>query len=757
LATPALIRADHPQAAVQQSSAKTDHEARAIPELSLESLYHPEQKYEYVSSTPSTHWIDAAPSKLLMRREQQWNEVNLETHEERPWSVVEDLTQRLRQLDGLDDEQARRAVVSAVHQMKTSDDPILVNVEKSLAFVSPKEPARWLSRDAQSWRDTMLDPTGRRVAYTSNGDLFVLDVLSERSLQLTHDGSETMLNGILDWTYQEEIYGRGNYRGFWFSPDGMWMAMLRIDISGIAPYTLSSASSERGAGLVARYPKAGDPIPHAELYLWDLRGFEAGTVPPAKLLAKSTPEQPRIISGVWWHPKRSVLLFAVSDRLQSWRELRAIQADSSVGLLGETTPVLREESPTWIEPPVNPAWIEDSGFLWRSEIPSGRTRLYHVSSNGMVVTPMSPADFDVRDFYVQASQAQQPHGHGPQLIVTGDASTGTIEQQVYRVDHRPGVMAQLTPLTSEPGWHTADFSPDSMWFVDRFSAPSQPTELWLRSTGNQPPRLIAKSESKVPGSMISPEVFTIATEDGIHLPAMLIRPATATSGSPCPVVIEVYGGPSAPVVTKRFADTRALYRELLARNGIATLLVDNRSSAGAGLADTWKIHRRVGEQEFADVMSAVKWLRDQPWVDGQKIAIRGWSFGGFLTLYAMTHSDVFAAGIAGGSVTDWKEYDAFYTERYMGLPSENPNGYRDTAPIHRADQLHGRVLLIHGEADDNVHPSNTMRMAASLQEAGKEFELMIYPGAAHGIHDPKQVWHLNQTAHRFLLRQLLGK
>ncbi|MGB0596656.1 MAG: DPP IV N-terminal domain-containing protein [Rubripirellula sp.] len=730
-----------------QAVTKVEETDQSAPKLSLHSLYHPEQKFDYFPEVPETHWIDGAETSLLIRRADQWNEVDLQTLEEQPWPIVNQLTDQLQQLDGVDEKQARAGTMAAVTSMKSADDPILVKINKSLAIVSPQQPARWLSRDANSWQNVTLDPVGRRVAYVNQGNLFVVDVASERSLQLTHDGSETLLNGVLDWTYQEEIYGRGNYQGFWFSPDGMWMAMLRIDISGIEPYTLTSTASERGKGIVARYPKAGDPIPHAELYLWDLRGLNQGIVPPPKQLAKSTPKAPRIITGVWWNTQELNLLFSVSDRKQSWREVFAIKDDATAGMEAKPNLLFREESPTWIEPPAAPAWREDGSLVWRSEVPSGRTRLYHVSPNGMVVTPLTPPDFDVRDFHLQ----------GERLLVTGDAVNGTIEQHAYQVAMQPNAPADLVPITSEAGWHTLQPSPQLKWVVDRFGTPTQPTKLLLRSVDNQTTRLLAETTSKLKTAVIQPQVFRIQTADGASLPAMLIRPPAASEVNPCPVVIEIYGGPSSPVVRKRFAGIRGLYRELLARQGIATLLVDNRSSAGAGLADTWKIHLRVGEQEFADVMSAVSWLQDQPWVNEQKLAIRGWSFGGFLTLYAMTHSDAFTAGIAGGSVTSWKEYDAFYTERYMGLPSENPQGYLETAPVHLADQIQGRVLLIHGESDDNVHPSNTMRMAAALQNAGKEFDLMVYPAAAHGIRDPKQLWHLTLLTHRFLERQLLSE
>ena len=669
---------------------------KAVPELSLDSLYHPENKFDFDGDLPTTHWIDGQTSQLLIKRDDSWNQLDLDTGDESTWPVIEQLREKLAALEGISEEQVKSAAIAAVPELKSADDTLLVRIGKSLAIVSTKTQARWLTRDATAWRDPTLDPTSRRVAYTRDGDLFVLDAVGGKQVQLTNDGSETLLDGLLDWTYQEEIFGRGNYRAFWFSPDGNWLAMLRIDISGIETYTLPSAKSERGSGIVSRYPKAGDPIPHAALLVWDMRRLDAGEMPPPRTLAESSPRQERIITGVWWNRRRTSLLFCVSDRKQTWRELRVLDSEALQNGQSEPQILLREESPAWVEPPAAPGWLPDGSLIWRSELPTGRTRLYHVSANGQLVVPLTPESFDVRDFSVSPQ--------GDFLIATGDAQRRTVDQQVYRVaiPADTGDPA-LAPLTSELGWHTATLSPDGKWFVDVHSTASSPPALSVRATEGGRHLDVARSQLRLRGKLIEPQFFQISTPDGLALPAMLIRPPTP-QGRRIPVVIEVYGGPQAALVVNRWSGTRSLYRQLLASRGIATLLVDNRSSAGRGLADTWSIRGRVGEIEFQDLMTAVDWLREQAWVDSDRLAIRGWSFGGFLTLYAMTHSDAFAAGIAGGSVTDWREYDAFYTERYMGLPSENPDGYQATAPVHLADQLQGVVLLIHGESDDNVHP-----------------------------------------------------
>ena len=737
-------RAQAPNDGVERSG--SDGAAASV--LTLESIYHPDQKADFVSELPATHWVGKDRSVLLIRRDKTWMRVDPETGQESASDVVRAIVDRVSRLEGIDAESARRAVDRSVTGLKSAEDTLLIRIDSSLIAASAGGPASLLTRDASAWKNATIDPTARRVAYTRDGDLFLVDLATNKTRRLTDDGSETLLDGVLDWTYQEEIYGRGNYRGFWFSHDGKRLAMLRIDIGQIEPYFLSASSDDRGNGLVRRYPKAGDPIPHAELIVWDLNRLETSALPSFRSVVRSTPQQQRIVTGVWWEPDVAQLWFAVSDRKQSWRELRKVDAAFLAGERSESQLVLREESPTWVEPPMAPIFLEEGGLLWRSQLPTGRARLYHIAESGRSVTPITPADFDVRRFDALADLSK--------VWVTGDREGTTVQSHVYEVATDTPAR-RLRRLTEQDGWHAVTFSPDKRWFVDRHSTSMTPPVIDLRSTGSSLSRRLADSRAKLPEPIIPPEIFRIETDDGIPLPAMLVRPSGSSGTNRCPVVLEVYGGPQAPTVTDRWGGSRMLYRQLLAGHGIATLAVDNRSSAGRGIADTWTIRGRVGEIEFKDLMIAVDWLKQQSWVDSERLAVRGWSFGGFLTLYAMTHSDAFAAGIAGGSVTDWREYDAFYTERYMGLPSENADGYRDTAPVRQAADLSGRVLLIHGESDDNVHPSETLRMAGALQRAGKDFELMIYPGSAHGVTDPRQRWHLAKMTHRFLLRELAGR
>lgn len=744
LASPAVVVAYPPSS--DESRPYDDGQPKA---LTLEALYHPDEIVDFDGSLPTTRWIediDGTPL-LLIRRDKTWLRHDLVSHAETAWPVVERLANRLRTLDGVDDDAAQKIAGDVVKQMERVDQLALVRIDKGLAIASTNQPPRWVTRDAAGWQDATLGPTQQYVAYTRDGDLFLMDVASGLTTRLTDDGTDTLLDGVLDWTYQEEIYGRGNFKGFWFSADGRYLAMLRIDISRLEPYFMSASDSQRGSGIVRRYSKAGDPIPQAELMVWDLNHRINEKIAPPRSIEASVPTDERLITGVYWHPNQTKLIYVVSDRLQTWREIRIVDQATLAAGQADSRLVLREDSPAWVEPPTPPQWIDADRFVWRSEVPSGRSRLYLVAADGQTTRPISPEDFDVQTFTLDKSRRA--------VFVTGDAVRGSVERQLYRIDIGDEAFS-FARVTKQPGWHDVDFSSDAKYWVDRHSTPSRPPTARLMSETYGEPFELADSQLRTVLPIVAPELFAIPTPDGVDLPAMLVRPksAGANSTKKHPVVIEVYGGPLAPIVSARWGGTKTLYREWLARNGIATLVVDNRSSGGRGAADAWSIIGRVGEVELADVTVATEWLKQQPWVDADRLAIRGWSFGGFLTLYAMTHSDHFAAGIAGGSVTHWSEYDSIYTERYMGLPADNADGYARTSPIAAARNLHGSLLMIHGEEDDNVHPSNTLRMAAALQAVGKDFQLMIYPGAGHGVTDKWQNWHLMRMTTRFLIDEL---
>jgi dipeptidyl-peptidase-4 len=249
----------------------------------------------------------------------------------------------------------------------------------------------------------------------------------------------------------------------------------------------------------------------------------------------------------------------------------------------------------------------------------------------------------------------------------------------------------------------------------------------------------------------------VRTRDGFVMEAVMIKPPNFDPSRKYPVYQQTYAGPHAPQVRNGWGGTNYLYHQFLAQQGLIVWICDNRSASGKGAESTWAAYQRLGETELADIEDGLAWLKQQPWVDGARIGINGWSYGGFMTSYALTHSKSFAMGIAGGSVTDWTLYDSVYTERFMRMPQNNPDGYKRTSVIGAAKDLSGKLLLVHGTMDDNVHMQNTIRLAYELQKAGKPFELMVYPKSRHGVSDPQLRRHMQTMMFEFTKRTLLGQ
>lgn len=760
----ALLLASLPRACADPAA------AAAPPPLSIDTLYHPKNRFKYIESTsPATRWIttEAGSPRLLIRREKGWMQIDPQANRggdaesETLWPGTETLVSQLTSLGGVDEKKARDIVAAWILSDRSLDTSLL-RIDGSIAIVGFKQQPRWITRQSSHWNDATLSPDGQRVAFVQDYDLYVMNIETGRMLRVTDDGSPTRFNGRLDWVYQEEVYGRGNFKAFWWSDDSRSIALLRIDNSKVRTFTFATSDGPRGGTIAQRYPKSGDPNPSAELWVVTLgqSATDPMSLKPVFTPSSDDTENDSLIVRVGWRPNSTELIFARTNRVQS--DLTLWRYDVSSGTAA--TPIVRESSNQWLEVIGLPHWLPGGDFLWLSDLPSGRRRVWRISEDGSRRVPLTPENFDVRELVA----VDKDNSIG---WVTGDIQRGVVGQHLYQFSLASdnSKSGKIERLTDGRPWHNVTISDDHRWMIDRASSLTEPTTTSLVAIGTPQ----AKSDAgeplhlhsemlRFPGQPIAPVWATVKTPDGLELPGYVFPPAdhekvvpgTAGESTRFPVLVEVYGGPLAPSVRDSWSSNRYLFHQFLALQGIGVMVVDNRSSGGRGLADTWSIHRRVGELETQDMVAATDWLKSQPWVDGDRLGIRGWSFGGFLTLHAMTHSKVFAVGVAGGSVTDWHNYDSIYTERYMGLPADNTAGYESTSPLKAAQRLHGRVLLLHGEVDDNVHLANTLQMAEALQNAGKPFDMMIYPGSAHGVRHGMPTYHLMMTTWEFLHREL---
>jgi dipeptidyl-peptidase-4 len=327
---------------------------------------------------------------------------------------------------------------------------------------------------------------------------------------------------------------------------------------------------------------------------------------------------------------------------------------------------------------------------------------------------------------------------------------------VYRVRTGGGTPQRLSKVA---GTHTASFNPGYSHYLDTWSDVNTPPQVRLHRADGREQRVVDANPVPELGQyrLARPEFLQVPTRDGFVMEAMLIRPPDFDPGRKYPVYQHTYGGPHAPQVRDAWGGSTFLFHQLLAQKGVVVWICDNRTASGKGAESAWPSYQKFGELELRDVEDGIAWLKKQPWVDATRIGINGWSFGGYMVTYALTHSTSFAMGIAGGSVTDWRDYDTIYTERYMRTPGNNPDGYRTTGPRSAAANLHGRLLLLHGGIDDNVHPQNTNQFAYELQKAGKPFQMLVYPKSRHGVTDPALVKHLRATMLAFVEETLLGR
>ncbi len=590
-----------------------------------------------------------------------------------------------------------------------------------------------LTKSPADEEEVAFSPDGRYVSFVRGRNLHIVDVAKARERQLTSDGGTNVFNGQLDWVYQEEIFGRGNFRGYWWSPDSTRLAFLRLDERAVPEWADLDDLPHQPTLVRTRYPRAGEPNPTVRVGLAEV----SGKIRWADLSAY-VPEDLLLVEA-GWAPDSRRLLVQLQDREQRWLDLAAIPAGG-----GKPTVLFREEYGKWVEHHGDPEWLKDGSFLWLTDR-TGFRHIEHRRADGTLIRAVTSGRWDVRAL----------HGvdeTGGWIYYSG-AEHQAIGRDVYRV-RLDGT--SRTRLSTTAGTHRATFSPGFARYLDRWSAVTIPTQLRLHAADGTERRVIdANPAPKLAEYGVrTPQFLQVPTRDGFPMEAMLLTPPDFDPARKYPVYQETYGGPGSPQVANQWTGPEQLFYQLLAQNGIVVWLCDNRSASGKGLESQWPVHGRLGELELADVEDGVAWLKQQPWVDPARIAIGGFSYGGFMAGFALTHGTSFAAGIVGAPVTDWRLYDTVYTERLMRTPANNPDGYARTSIVAAAEKLHGRMLLLHGLTDDNVHLQNSTQFIYALQRANKAFDLMLYPASRHGITDASLHRHYRQLSYDFLMRTL---
>jgi dipeptidyl-peptidase-4 len=568
-----------------------------------------------------------------------------------------------------------------------------------------------------------FSPDGRRVAFVRANDLFVVNLETRAERRLTNDGAQTLLNGLQSWVYQEEIFG--NEVAYWWSPDSAALVFLRFDESMVSEMLWVDHAPAVPRVIRQRYPKAGGANPEVRVGLVEVSSGAKTFVPAADMPYE-------YVMGVTWRPDGRKVAVQVTNRANTRLDLYLVDRAT-----GGAERILSDPDEGWANQH-EIDFLTDGRFVWSSER-DGSTHLYLYGAGGALVRQLTRGPWSVRShgsFYGEAlGSAFVDEAAGIVYFTAREASP--IEWQLYRV----GLDGTGFERVSEAaGVHRVDFSTDRRFYTDSHSAHCTPPTLTLRSTDGERVAELATSRPELMADFdwVCPELLTVPAEDGYPLQVRLIKPQPFDPEKSYPAVVFIYGGPAAPVVIDAFDDSfaRNAFAQLLARSGYVVMSVDPRSATGVSKTDENTIlYKAWADAELADMLVGVRWLKSLDWVDGDRFGVWGWSGGGTSTLLLMTRSEEFAAGVSIAPATDWRFYDTKFTETYMRAPADNPEGYENFDLVARAGDLHGRVMLVHGTYDDNVHPQHTWAMVDALIEAGKTFDLMIYPMRKHGIDD----------------------
>ena len=587
----------------------------------------------------------------------------------------------------------------------------------AVQFTSAPEPSQ----------DPKFSPDGNHVAYVRKHNLYVRPVNGKKNeKQLTRDKDENLLNGEVDWVYAEELNVRSNY--FW-SPDNKEIVFLQMDETQVPTYPIVDWLPTHPKVDPEKYPKAGDSNPAVRL---GVVSAEGGKIRWLSLTSDNDIYIPRfgwVGNGLIWAQ--------VLNRAQDKLDMYFVDAHS-----GKSHKVLTETSPdAWVN--VNDDFhVLKSGdrFLW-SSWRDGHTHLYLYTFD-----KQNPLATDAK------LERQLEQGNYEVLDVESvDEDSGTVFFTANKDDPRQTHIFSVkldgtgfARLSHEEGTYTAEFADNAKHYTEHYSSVLTPPQMSVCTVGG-PCHAVWQSRSVAEYGLTPLKYLEFKTDDGETLYGQLLLPPDGPTTGKIPLIVHVYGGPAGQLVKNSWGDGTGLFHQLMARRGFAIFTVDNRGTPDRGRKFSAAIRRQFGAIELKDQLASLNSLLTQfPQLDKDRVGVWGWSNGGGMTLYSMTHSKLFKAGVSVAPVTDWHNYDSIYTERYMGLPKDNVKGYEESSMPKAANDLHGALFLAHGTSDDNVHLQNSIQMINALIKANKPFRLMMYPDKTHSISGAAARTHLFQ-------------
>ena len=579
-----------------------------------------------------------------------------------------------------------------------------------------------------------FSPDGTKIAFVRDNNIYLVDLSTWKEQQVTMDGKvNEIINGASDWVYEEEF---GFSQAFFWSPDSKKIAYYRFDESNVKEYQLTLYGDLYPEQEKYKYPKAGEDNSKIGIFIWDVGSGKSSRVDIGQ-------EQDLYIPRVKWTEDPNVLAFYRMNRHQDKLELFLADAGS-----GTSRVIYTEENKTYIE--INDNWHflkNNSGFLLTSE-KDGFQHIYLFSMEGKPIRQLTSGRWEVSEIAGIDEQNNKLY------YVSTEVSP--LERNVYSIGLDGKNKICLTP---KRGYNIPEFSSRCIYFINRWPDINTPSFTTVDKPDGTEIRII-QDNAKLKEIMKDygfgkAEFFTFQTHDGLELNGWMLKPVGYDPLKKYPVLFNIYGGPGSQTVKNQWGMVSA-WDQLFIQNGIIVVSVDNRGTGARGEEFKKCTYLQLGKYETLDQIEAAKYLGSLSFVDKDRIGMWGWSFGGYMTLSCMTlGADYFKTGVAVAPVTNWKYYDNIYTERFMRTPKENPEGYESNSPINHAAELKGKLLIIHGMADDNVHTQNSYDFISALTAANKQFEMQLYPNSNHGIYTGKNTsFHLYTRMTEFILKNL---
>ncbi|MDN7136617.1 S9 family peptidase [Pseudidiomarina sp. 1ASP75-14] len=632
------------------------------------------------------------------------------------------------------------------YQWSPSGEQLLIPIAGQLYLVTPAAAAaeqsaelqvQQLTRETMNATDARFSPQGNFVSFVHAGALYSIELAGSELRQISGSGSATLSYGVAEFVAQEEMK---RMTGYWWSPDEASIAFTRVDTSGVDLDARTDVYADRTELVQQRYPFTGSANAEVDLGLYDRSGDDVRWL--------GLPERHRegYLARVNWLPDSSQVSYQWQTRNQQQLTLY-LQPRSTK----DATAVLTETSTSWINLHHDLVFLDDSRhFIWASER-SGFKHLYLYRTDGSLIRQLTSGDWQVDSI----SAVDDTTGF---IYFTGRKSS-PLERHLYRASMTTASPGQPVQLSQRKGMHTVTFAGDQRSYIDSFSSSTQPPQVSLHGPTGERVAWLHQNiiDEKHPLSSYLanwsyPEFGQLRSSDNQTLYYQLTKPTHMVDNQTYPVIVMVYGGPRAQRVTNSWGD---YFSQYLAQRGFVVFKLDNRGSGNRGKAFEQVIYRNLAQAEVQDQVIGAEFLQSLPYVDDDRIGVFGHSYGGYMALHLiLRHPQHFQAAVAGAPVTDWRLYDTHYTERYMGTPQDNPEGYRAADVLTYAEQLEQPLLIYHGMADDNVLYTHTAKLSYALQQAMLPFELMAYPGKQHGLRGRETSIHRYRLIADFFARQL---